>query len=179
LKMTADREFVRAGREFEISKSISWRKPILSGSVTAARHPHPGQVKAVRRLSSSASRLGIHTLQLAVAMGQGDQDIAEEKLDAAHLGASHHQLCQERFCGRSDARRMGRSRLIAGDCEWPGFLRCWRRASRSLRLGGRLVLLGYQYGQRFRILQNRYDDRTGRTAPSNRSVMSFRSNGGR
>ena len=113
-------EYVRvpAGNLCKISKKIPLEEAsILSGSVATPLHGirTQGRLKAGETAAIvGIGGLGIHTLQLAVAMGARviAVDIAEEKLEAARAlwGRGDDQFCEERFClGDSTVDRWGRS----------------------------------------------------------------------
>ena len=155
-------EFVRvpAGNVFKISKEIPLEgASILSGSVATPLHG----IRTQGRLKTGETAaiigiggLGIHTLQLAVAMGARviAVDIAEEKLDAARRFGAEATINSAESDFVSEIRRLTDGEgadLIAEIVSGSQLPLILEKSVEALRLGGRLVLLGYQYGQRFSL----------------------------
>ena len=155
-------EFVRvpAGNVFKISKEIPLEEAsILSGSVATPLHGirSQGRVKAGETAAIvGIGGLGIHTLQLAVAMGARviAVDIAEDKLEAARRFGAEAAIHSSRSDFVSEIRRLTDGEgadLIAEIVSGSQLPLVIEKSIEALRLGGRLVLLGYQYGQRFSL----------------------------
>jgi len=152
-------EYVRvpAGNLCKISKDIPLEQAcILSGTVATPIHG----IRTQGRLRAGETAviigiggLGIHTLQLAVAMGARviAVDIAEDKLEAARRFGAAATVNSLKNDFVSEVRRLTDgegadmiAEIVAGD-QLPSIV---EKSVEALRLGGRLVLLGYQYGQR-------------------------------
>jgi len=155
-------EFVRvpAGNVFKISKEIPLEEAsILSGSVATPLHGirSQGRLKAGETAAIvGIGGLGIHTLQLAVAMGARviAVDIAEDKLEAARRFGAEAAINSSRSDFVSEIRRLTDGEgadLIAEIVSGSQLPLVIEKSIEALRLGGRLVLLGYQYGQRFSL----------------------------
>jgi 2-desacetyl-2-hydroxyethyl bacteriochlorophyllide A dehydrogenase len=144
----------------KISKEIPLEEAcILSGSVATPLHAMrtQGRLKAGETAAIiGVGGLGIHALQLAVAMGARVMavDIAEEKLEAARrLGAEATiNSAKSDFVSEirhwTDGEGADLIAEIVSGSKLPSIL---EESVKALRLGGRLVLLGYQYGQLFSL----------------------------
>jgi len=155
-------EYVRvpSGNLCKISKKISLEEAcILSGSVATPLHGirTQGRLKAGETaVMIGIGGLGIHTLQLAVVMGARviAVDIAEEKLEAARRFGAEATINSSKSDFVSEIRRLTDgegadliAEIVSGS-QLPSILEA---SVKALRLGGRLVLLGYQYGQLFSL----------------------------
>ena len=155
-------EYVRvpAGNLCKISKKIPLEEAsILSGSVATPLHGirTQGRLKAGETVAIvGIGGLGIHTLQLAVAMGARviAVDIVEEKLEAARAFGAEATINSAKSDFVAEIRRLTEgegadviAEIVSGSA-LPSIL---EKSVEALRLGGRLVLLGYQYGQRFSL----------------------------
>ncbi len=155
-------EYVRipAGNLCKISREIPLEEAcILSGSVATPLHG----IRTQGRLRAGETAviigiggLGIHTLQLAVAMGARviAVDIAEEKLEAARRYGAEATIHSSHKDFVAEVRRLTEGEgadlimeIVTGS-QLPDIL---EKSVQALRLGGRLVLLGYQYGQLFSL----------------------------
>ncbi|MFC2051731.1 alcohol dehydrogenase catalytic domain-containing protein [Chloroflexota bacterium] len=155
-------EYVRipARNLCKISQDIPLEQAcILSGSIATPLHGirtqgriQMGETVVIVGLGG----LGIHALQLAVVMGARviAVDISEEKLKAAHnfgaegtINSSERDFVSEilRLTDREGADLIVES---VGGSQIPTIL---EQSIQALRLCGRLVLLGYQYGQLFSL----------------------------
>jgi acryloyl-coenzyme A reductase len=155
-------EYVRvpAGNLCKISREIPLEEAcILSGSVATPLHGirTQGRLKAGETaVMIGIGGLGIHTLQLAVVMGARviAVDIAEEKLEAARRFGAEETIHSSRNDFVAEIRRLtdgeGADLIveIVSGSQLPSIL---EESVKALRLGGRLVLLGYQYGQLFSL----------------------------
>lgn len=155
-------EYVRvpAGNLAKISREIPLEEAcILSGSVATPLHGirTQGRLKAGETaVIIGVGGLGIHTLQLAVVMGARviAVDIAEEKLEAARRFGAEATIHSSRNDFVAEIRRLTEgegadliAEIVSGS-QLPSIL---EESVKALRLGGRLVLLGYQYGQLFSL----------------------------
>ena len=144
----------------KISRDIPFEQAcILSGSIATPLHGirtqgrlEKGETVAIVGLGG----LGIHALQLAVVMGARVVaiDIAEEKLEAARHFGAEGTINSLKIDFVSEIRKLtdgeGADLIVEaiGGSQIPAVL---EKSIQSLRLGGRLVLLGYQYGQSFSL----------------------------
>ncbi len=155
-------EYVRvpAGNLCKISKEISVEDAcILSGSVATPLHGirTQGRLKGGETVVIvGVGGLGIHTLQLAVAMGARviAVDIAKEKLEAARRFGAEETIDSSKSDFVSEIRRLTDqegadliAEIVSGS-QLPSIL---EKSVEALRLGGRLLMLGYQYGQHFSL----------------------------
>ena len=132
---------------------------ILSGSIATPLHG----IRTQGRLQMGETAvivgiggLGIHTLQLAVAMGARviAVDISEEKLEAARNFGAEAIINSSEGDFVSEIQRLtdgeGADLIveIVSGSQIPIVL---EKSIQALRLCGRLLLLGYQYGQSFSL----------------------------
>ena len=142
----------------KISKDIPLEEAsILSGSIATPLHG----IRTQARLRAGETAviigvggLGIHTLQLAIAMGARTiaVDIAQEKLEAARRFGADAIINSAKSDFVSEIRRLTDGEgadVIAEIVSGPQLPRILEESVKALRLGGRLLLLGYQYGQTF------------------------------
>ncbi len=151
---------VPARNLFRISRDIPLEQAcILSGSIATPLHG----IRTQGRLQMGETAvivgiggLGIHTLQLAVAMGARviAVDISEEKLEAARNFGAEATINSSEGDFVSEIRRLtdgeGADLIveIVSGSQIPIVL---EKSIQALRLCGRLLLLGYQYGQSFSL----------------------------
>ena len=151
---------VPARNLLRISRDIPFEQAcILSGSIATPLHG----IRTQGRLQMGETAvivgiggLGIHTLQLAVAMGARviAVDISEEKLEAARKFGAEATINSPEGDFVSEIRRLTDGEgadliveVISGS-QIPIVL---EKSIQALRLCGRLLLLGYQYGQSFSL----------------------------
>jgi len=155
-------EYVRvpARNLLKISRDIPLEQAcILSGSIATPLHG----IRTQGRLQMGETAvivgiggLGIHALQLAVAMGARviAVDISEEKLEAARNFGAEATINSSEGDFVSEIRRLtdgeGADLIVevVGGSQIPIVL---EQSIQALRLCGRLLLLGYQYGQNFSL----------------------------
>ncbi len=155
-------EYVRvpARNLLRVSRDIPFEQAcILSGSIATPLHG----IRTQGRLQMGETAvivgiggLGIHTLQLAVTMGARviAVDISAEKLEAARKFGAEATINSSEGDFVSEIRRLTDGEgadiiveVISGS-QIPIVL---EKSIQALRLCGRLLLLGYQYGQSFSL----------------------------
>lgn len=155
-------EYVRvpARNLCKISRDVPQEQAcILSGTMSTPLHAirTQGRLQAGETVAIiGIGGLGIHTLQLAVVMGARviAVDISEEKLAAARTFGAEATINSLQCDFAAEIRRLTGGEgadliveIVAGT-QVPIVL---EKSIDALRLAGRLVLLGYQYGQRFSL----------------------------
>jgi len=148
------RNLCRIARDIPLEQAC-----ILSGSIATPLHG----IRTQARLQMGETAvilgiggLGIHTIQLAVAMGARviAVDISEEKLEAARSFGAEATINSSKSDFVSEIRRLtdgeGADLIveIVSGSQLPTVL---EKSIQALRLCGRLLLLGYQYGQHFSL----------------------------
>jgi 2-desacetyl-2-hydroxyethyl bacteriochlorophyllide A dehydrogenase len=144
----------------KISRDIPLEEAcILSGSIATPLHGirTQGRLKVGETaVIVGIGGLGIHTLQLAVVMGTRviAVDVEEKKLEAARRLGAEATINSSKNNFVSEVRRLtdgeGADLIveIVSGSDLPSII---EECVKALRLGGRLVLLGYQYGQLFSL----------------------------
>jgi 2-desacetyl-2-hydroxyethyl bacteriochlorophyllide A dehydrogenase len=155
-------EYVRvpARNLCKISRDIPLEEAcILSGSIATPLHGirTQGRLKVGETaVIVGIGGLGIHTLQLAVVMGARviAVDVEEKKLEAARRLGAEAIIDSSKRSFVSEVQRLTDGEgadiifeIVSGS-QLPYIL---EECIKALRLGGRLVLLGYQYGQFFSL----------------------------
>jgi len=155
-------EYVRVPTQnlCKISRDIPLEQAsILSGTMAMTFHAIRTQGRL--RMGETAAivgigGMGIHALQLAVAMGARviAVDISEGKLEAAQSFGSEGVINSSKSDFVSEIRRLTDGEgvdLIVEAVSGIHIPFIIEQGIQALRLGGRLVILGYDYGQRFSL----------------------------
>ena len=144
----------------KVSKSVPMdQASILSGTMATPLHGirTQGRLRAGETVGIvGVGGLGIHAVQLAAVMGARviAVDIAEEKLQAARRFGAEETINPLSCDFAAEIRRLtggqGADLMveIVGGSAIPAVL---EKCVEALRMTGRLLVLGYQYGQQFRL----------------------------
>jgi acryloyl-coenzyme A reductase len=144
----------------KVAKSVPLEQAsILSGSIATPLHG----IRTQGRLQAGETAaivgvggLGIHAVQLAAVMGARviAVDIAEEKLAAARKYGAEETINSKNCDFAAEIRRLTGGEgadlvveIVAGSAVPPVLEKCVE----ALRMTGRLLILGYHYGQHFRL----------------------------
>jgi 2-desacetyl-2-hydroxyethyl bacteriochlorophyllide A dehydrogenase len=143
---------------FKISPNVPFEvAAIIPGPVAAPLHAvrNQGRVRmGETAVIVGAGGLGIHAVQLAVAMGARviAVDIDDEKLQAAESFGAEEVINAEKADFVSAIRDLTGglgADMILEVMRGPKIPEVLDLSVQALRLGGRLVILGYEHGQRF------------------------------